>query len=142
MSVTYTTAHSNAGSLTHWTGSGIEHISSWILIRFAELSQELHRLPSYKAKHLTIKLSPPHPKIFHSIYAFFCSTPQMPPRAHTIPLVSLYQIYMVQQDVWCIILTYTATWVQLKTYLNYCKYPLSDNVQLIMFKSKFSLGLK
>ena len=32
-SVIYTTAHSNAGSLTHWMMSGIEPASSWILIR-------------------------------------------------------------------------------------------------------------
>ena len=34
MSETYTTAHSNVGSLTHWMGPGIEAISSWILVRF------------------------------------------------------------------------------------------------------------
>ena len=30
---TYTTAHSNAGSLTHWMRPGIEPASSWILIK-------------------------------------------------------------------------------------------------------------
>ena len=34
MSVTYSTAHSNAGSLTHWARPGIEPVSSWILVRF------------------------------------------------------------------------------------------------------------
>ena len=34
MSVTYTTAHSNAESLTHWARSGIEPASSWSLDRF------------------------------------------------------------------------------------------------------------
>ena len=33
-SVTYTTAHSNAGSLTHWMRPGIEPASSWTLHRF------------------------------------------------------------------------------------------------------------
>ena len=33
-SVTYTTAHSNAGSLTHWVEPGIEPAFSWLLIRF------------------------------------------------------------------------------------------------------------
>ena len=35
-SVTYTTvtAHSNAGSLTHWVRPGIEFTSSWILVEF------------------------------------------------------------------------------------------------------------
>ena len=42
-SVTYTTAHSNAGSLTHWARPGIEPTSSWILVRFVsvEPQQEL-----------------------------------------------------------------------------------------------------
>ena len=31
---TYTTAHGNAGSLTHWARPGIEPSSSWILVRF------------------------------------------------------------------------------------------------------------
>ena len=30
----YTTAHCNAGSLTHWARPGIEPASSWILVRF------------------------------------------------------------------------------------------------------------
>ena len=34
VSVTYTTACSNVGSLTHWAGPGIEPSSSWILVRF------------------------------------------------------------------------------------------------------------
>ena len=33
MSVTYTTAHSNARSLTHWARLGIEPSSSWMLVR-------------------------------------------------------------------------------------------------------------
>ena len=33
-SATYTTAHSNAGSLTHCVRPGIEPVSSWILVRF------------------------------------------------------------------------------------------------------------
>ena len=33
-SATYTTAHSNAGSPTHWVRPWIEPASSWILIRF------------------------------------------------------------------------------------------------------------
>ena len=32
--VTYTTAHSNSRSLTHWERPGIERTSSWILVRF------------------------------------------------------------------------------------------------------------
>ena len=34
VSVTYTTAHSNTGSLTYWAKPGIEPASSWLLVRF------------------------------------------------------------------------------------------------------------
>jgi len=34
ISATYTTAHSNVGSLTHWMRPGIEPTSSWILVGF------------------------------------------------------------------------------------------------------------
>ena len=40
-SATYTTAHSNTISLTHWAGPGIEPTSSWMLVRF--VSAEPHR---------------------------------------------------------------------------------------------------
>ena len=33
-SATYTTAHGNAGSLTHWTRPGIEPVYLWVLVRF------------------------------------------------------------------------------------------------------------
>jgi len=33
-SATYTTAHSNTGSLTHWARPGIEPATSWFLVRF------------------------------------------------------------------------------------------------------------
>ena len=36
--VTYTTAHGNAGSLTHWVRPGIEPVSSWMLVRSANRS--------------------------------------------------------------------------------------------------------
>ena len=34
VSATYTTAHSNAGSLTHWARPGIEPTTSWFLVGF------------------------------------------------------------------------------------------------------------
>ena len=34
-SATYTTAHGNTGSLTHWARPGIQPATSWFLIRFA-----------------------------------------------------------------------------------------------------------
>ena len=33
--LTYTTAHGNARSLTHWARPGIEPVSSWMLVRFS-----------------------------------------------------------------------------------------------------------
>ena len=46
VSVTYTTAQGNAGSLTHGARPGVEPASSWILLRFAtsEPHWELPRL--------------------------------------------------------------------------------------------------
>ena len=43
VSVTYTTAHGNTRSLTHWSRPGIEPASSWMLVRFVstEPRQEL-----------------------------------------------------------------------------------------------------
>ena len=40
---TYTTAYSNAGSLTHWVRTGIKPVSSWMLLGFltSEPQQEL-----------------------------------------------------------------------------------------------------
>ena len=58
-SVTYTTAHVNTGSLTHWTRPGIEPVSFWILVGFITTQPwwELPRLhglftcsiPTYRA---------------------------------------------------------------------------------------------
>ena len=49
MSVIYTTARSNTGSLTHSARPGIESPSSWILVGFvtAELRRELHLAPLF-----------------------------------------------------------------------------------------------
>ena len=43
-SVTYSTAHSNAGSSTQWVRPGIESASSWILFRFVRLSYNRNSL--------------------------------------------------------------------------------------------------
>ena len=45
MSTTCTTAHGNAGSLTHWVRLGVEPASSWILVGFAS-SVPQQELPS------------------------------------------------------------------------------------------------
>ena len=51
-SVTYTTAHGNAGSLTLWVKPGINSASSWILVRFvtAEPWKELQCFPSLQSR--------------------------------------------------------------------------------------------
>ena len=48
-SATYTTAHGNTGSTTHWARPGIEPTSSWILVGFIpnEPQQELHLMDSW-----------------------------------------------------------------------------------------------
>ena len=46
-SVTYTIAHSYAGSPTHWARPGIEPASSWILVGFISAVPR-RELPSYK----------------------------------------------------------------------------------------------
>ena len=52
MSVTYTTAHCNAGCFTHWERPGMEPASSWILVGFitTEPQQELH-ITLFNLKH-------------------------------------------------------------------------------------------
>ena len=41
VSVTYTTAHTNAGSLTHYARPGIEPESSWVIVVTSEPQREL-----------------------------------------------------------------------------------------------------
>ena len=45
-SMTYTTADSNAGSLTHWTRPGFEPASSWLLVGFISTAPQ-QEFPSY-----------------------------------------------------------------------------------------------
>ena len=51
-SLTYTTAHSNVGSLSHWVRPGIEPASSWILAKFviAEPQWEPQKWPVFDNK--------------------------------------------------------------------------------------------
>ena len=53
----YTTAHGNAGSLTHWVRPGIAPPFSWILVSFvtAELQWELHILPLFNLPKISLK---------------------------------------------------------------------------------------
>ena len=44
-SATYTTAHHNAGSLTHWVRPGIKPASSWMLVKFVS-AEPRWELPS------------------------------------------------------------------------------------------------
>ena len=47
VSVTYTIAHGNAGSVTHWVRSGIELATSWFLVRFVSAVPEWELLGKY-----------------------------------------------------------------------------------------------
>ena len=48
VSLTYTTAHSNAGSLTHWVRTGIKPTTSWVLEGFVTAeSQRGTPMPSF-----------------------------------------------------------------------------------------------
>ena len=60
VSATYTTVHSNAGSLTYWLGAGIKPTSSWILVRFitTEPQQELPRITFNKASEISHQCDP------------------------------------------------------------------------------------
>ena len=44
-SVTFSTAHSNAGSFTHWARPGIEPASSWMLLIFVPYAEPQQELP-------------------------------------------------------------------------------------------------
>ena len=57
-SVTYTTAHGNAGSLTHWARPGIEPATSWFLVGFVSAVQW------WELQYFLFK--------FIFIYVFFC----------------------------------------------------------------------
>ena len=46
-SATYTTAHSNTGSLTHGARPGIEPVSSWMLVRFTNSWATMGTPPAY-----------------------------------------------------------------------------------------------
>ena len=46
-SVTYTTAHGNARSLTHWSRPGIEPANSWFLVRFVSIAPRQELLSIY-----------------------------------------------------------------------------------------------
>ena len=55
MSMTYTTAHGNTGSLTHWARPGIEPTSSWILVMFISAAPQQELLITHILK--------PHPNV-------------------------------------------------------------------------------
>ena len=71
-SSTYTTAHGNARSLTHWVRPGIEPASSWVLVGFVttEPRQQLHShipaLPGWGLSQLIV----PHSSSFYETQVF------------------------------------------------------------------------
>ena len=54
-SATYTTAHSNSGSLTHWAGSGIKPSSSWILVGSLPLSHNRNSVSTHLNATYTLR---------------------------------------------------------------------------------------
>ena len=51
--MTYTIAHGNARSLTHWVRPGIQSASSWMLVKFVS-SEPWWELPVWILKHLLL----------------------------------------------------------------------------------------
>ena len=73
VSVNYTTAHSNVGSLTHWVRPGIEPASSWILVRFVTTEPQ-RKLQISAFKNKTIKFQNwQHKSIILQINCMFSS---------------------------------------------------------------------
>ena len=71
MSATYTTAHGNTGSFTHWAGLGIEPASSWLVwFVSAEPQRELCNDYFYLVRQMGLKSS--HLTLF-SLYFCICS---------------------------------------------------------------------
>ena len=84
-SATYTTAHSNTRSLTHWARPETEPVSSWILVRFVSTAPqwELQKLiPQCRAPPISLFMMPPIlnqqllPSIFLTMYSFFLVVPK------------------------------------------------------------------
>ena len=53
---TYTTAHGNTRSLTHWARPGIEPVTSWFLVRFVSIAPRRELLFLLWFNHLTVYL--------------------------------------------------------------------------------------
>ena len=56
-SVTYTTAHVNTRSLTHWVGPSVEPATSWILVRFVTVTNK----PQGELPHSFLSMCAPLP---------------------------------------------------------------------------------
>ena len=57
-SVTYTTAHGNTWSLTHWARPRIEPVSSWMLVEFVNHWAMMGTLPSQRNNFRTLQFGP------------------------------------------------------------------------------------
>lgn len=77
---------------------------------------------------LCIKL-PPSSEMFTQHLSLPLFHSQNPPKSSCLPLFSVKQIHMVQQDPWGVILTYDETWGQFRSCFNDCQHPLRDIVQ-------------
>ena len=80
--LTYTTAHGNNGSLTHWARPGIEPVSTWILVRF------VYTAPQQELLVLNVLTMPWRlclPNIHVQLLPLPCPQIQIPNHSWTLP---------------------------------------------------------
>ena len=71
MSATYTTAHGNARSLTHWARPGIESTTSWLLVGFVSVAPRQELLPPFLFKS---QLPSEVGHVFRCVWTLCCSS--------------------------------------------------------------------
>ena len=100
-SATYTTAHSNAGSLAHWTGPGIKPVSLWLLVRFVssepwqELSILFYFIFIFRAALVTYGISQARGQIRAAAASLLHSHSNAGLESHLWPTVQLSQQHWI-----------------------------------------------
>ena len=82
-SVTYTTGHGNARSLTHWSRPGIEPTSSWVLVRFFNHWAQWERLVCFFSCFTLL------PNVAWILYVFGILIPFLMWFANILPFIRL-----------------------------------------------------
>ena len=82
-SVTYTTGHGNATSLTHWSRPGIEPTSSWVLVRFFNHWAQWERLVCFFSCFTLL------PNVAWILYVFGILIPFLMWFANILPFIRL-----------------------------------------------------